>query len=185
MPDSDNQPRRTSLVKRAATRPVRFALLFGAVFLVGSLVLLLPPVQTVDARFSRALVGISHSLIRVCGGAATVEGAVMRAPGGFGVEMKDGCNGVTVTILLCAAVLAFPASWKMRGLGLLAGGFTIQILNIIRFISLFYLGQYSLSWFEFAHSYLWETLLMLDTMVVFWLWAGRVSRMEHARNAID
>ncbi len=184
MPNS-GKPGGATLLQRGAARPLRFAALFGALFLAGSAVLLLPPVQTIDGRFSQTLVGISHRLIRICGGTAAVEGAILRAPSGFGVEMKDGCNGVTVTILLCAAVLAFPASWKMRGLGLLAGGLTIQVLNVVRFISLFYLGQYSTSWFEFAHGYLWETLLMLDTMVVFWLWVGRVSRTERLQHALD
>ncbi|MGO9010383.1 MAG: exosortase H [Bryobacteraceae bacterium] len=182
---NSGKPRGATLLRRGAARPVRFAALFGALFLTGSGVLLLPPVQAIDARFSQALVGVSHRLVEICGGAAQAQGAILRAPGGFGVEMKDGCNGVTVTILLCAAVLAFPAPWRMRGLGLLAGGLTIQVLNIVRFISLFYLGQYSTTWFEFAHGYLWETLLMLDTMVVFWLWVGRVSRTERVQNALD
>ena len=42
--------------------------------------------------------------------------------------------------------------------------------------TLFYLGQYSMTWFDFAHSYLWESLIMLDTMVVFWYWVTRVLR---------
>ena len=44
---------------------------------------------------------------------------------------------------------------------------------LARFISLFYLGQYSMTWFDFAHAYLWESLLVLDTMVVFWVWVKR------------
>jgi exosortase H (IPTLxxWG-CTERM-specific) len=83
---------------------------------------------------------------------------------------------VNVTILLWAALFAFPAPWKMKTVGLAAGTLAIQLLNVARFISLFYIGQYSASWFEFAHGYLWETLLMLDTTVVFWLWVRRVSR---------
>jgi exosortase H (IPTLxxWG-CTERM-specific) len=182
---NSGKPGRAALLRRGAARPVRFAALFGALFLAGSGLILLPPVQAIDGRFSQALVGLSHRLIGICGGTAQVEGAILRAPGGFGVEMKDGCNGITVTILLCAAVLAFPAPWRVRGLGLVAGGLAIQILNIVRFISLFYLGQYSTTWFEFAHGYLWETLLMLDTLVVFWLWVGRVSRAGRVQDALN
>ena len=46
----------------------------------------------------------------------------------------------------------------------------IQGVNLLRFISLYYLGQYSMRWFNFAHEYLWESLIMLDAMVVFGLW---------------
>jgi hypothetical protein len=40
-----------------------------------------------------------------------------------------------------------------------------------------------MSWFDFAHSYLWESLLTLDTMVVFWLWVNRVTRLGAATHA--
>ena len=92
--------------------------------------------------------------------------------------MKDGCNAVNVTLLLLSAMLAFPSPWKLKILGLLAGGLVIQAINIVRFISLYYLGQYSRTWFDFAHGYLWESMLILDTLAVFWLWANRVKRAQ-------
>ena len=143
-----------------------------------------PPAQKLDVQFSRALVSVAGGLIHVCGGKTLVQGAILRAPGaGFAVEMRDGCNAVNVTILLWSAVLAFPAPRRLKLWGLLAGSVIIQVLNIIRFISLYYIGQYSLTWFEFAHGYLWETLLVLDTMVVFWLWVNRVFRAGAVVNA--
>jgi exosortase H (IPTLxxWG-CTERM-specific) len=164
-------------------RPLRFAIVFACCFLFGIGLLLTPPVQRADRAFSESLVKLSHGLIMVCGGHATRDAAILRAPGGFAVEMRDGCNAVNVTILLCAAVLAFPAPWKLKLLGLGAGTAIIQVVNILRFISLFYLGQYSLTWFDFAHAYLWESLIVLDTMVVFWYWVTRVLRRGAASHA--
>lgn len=37
-----------------------------------------------------------------------------------------------------------------------------------------------MAWFDFAHAYLWESLLVLDTMVVFWLWVNRVAQYRAA-----
>ena len=155
-------------------RPVRFALIFVSCFVLGIAVLLIPPVQNVDRQFTQGLVALSQKIITICGGHATREGAILRSPDGFAVEMVDGCNAVTVTILLCSAVFAFPASWRMKVLGILGGATIIQIVNLFRFISLFYLGQYSMPWFDFAHAYLWESLIVLDTTVVFWYWATHV-----------
>ena len=167
----------------ALNRPARFAVVFAGCFLAGIGILLTPPVQAVDARVSRALVTVSHRLIGVCRGKSRVEGAVLRDPAsGFAVEMKDGCNAVNVTILLWSAVLAFPAPSRLKVLGILAGSLILQVLNIVRFISLFYLGQYSATWFDFAHGYVWESLLVLDTLVLFWLWVNRVSRSVGAPN---
>jgi exosortase H (IPTLxxWG-CTERM-specific) len=164
-------------------KPARFTAMFAACFLLGIGLVLLPPVQVVDRQFSQALVKVSHGLISLYGGKATRQEAILRAPSGFAVEMRDGCNAVNVTFLLWAAVLAFPAPWRMKPLGLLAGALIIQALNILRFISLFYIGQYSATWFDFAHGYLWESLLVLDTTVVFWLWVARVSSATNAPNA--
>jgi exosortase H (IPTLxxWG-CTERM-specific) len=179
------KPAAAPLEGKTAMRPVRFAAVFGACFLIGIGVLLLPPVQAVDGHFSRALVKISQGLIGICGGKAKIEGAILRSPGGFAVEMKDGCNAVNVTILLWSALLAFPAPWKMKALGVLTGSLVIQAVNVVRFISLFYIGQYSATWFDFVHGYLWESLLVLDTMVIFWLWVNRVSRAASLPDAAN
>lgn len=158
-------------------------MIFGICLLSGFGVLVTPRVQSADGEFSRALVAVSHGLVLACGGHATRDRAVLRAPGGFAIEMRDGCNAVNVTILLWSAILAFPAPWTTRILGLLAGSLILQLLNLVRFVSLFYLGQYNMAWFDFAHSYLWESLLVLDTMVVFWLWVNRVARRGAAAHA--
>ena len=180
-PEGDASRRESGRARASPLRPTRFVLIFGLSLLLGFGLLFTPPVQKADERFSRALVRISHALIVGFGGHALAQGTHLRSlAGGFAIEMKDGCNGVNVTILLCSAVLAFPASWKMKAVGFLAGGLIIQTLNVVRFISLYYIGQYSLFWFDLAHGYFWESLLMLDTMVVFWFWASRVSHPAHA-----
>jgi len=111
--------------RRSFRKPQRaicvFAAIFTCCFLFGIGVLLTPPVQAADIRFSQFLVKISHGLILTCGGHATLDKAILRAPSGFAVEMRDGCNAVNVTILLLSAVLAFPAPWKLKLLGSLPG----------------------------------------------------------------
>jgi len=165
-------------------RPFRFIIIFACCALLAFGALVTPPVKSLDGMLSRGLVGLSRDLILLFGGHVTSDAAILRAPGGFGVEMRDGCNAVNVTILLCSAILAFPSSVKTKVLGLVGGCLLIQVLNIIRFISLFYLGQFSMIWFEFAHAYLWESLLMLDTMVIFWLWVNRFVRADSAVHGV-
>ena len=89
---------------------------------------------------------------------------------GFAVSIESGCNGVEATIVLVAAILAFPAPWKHRLMGLVAGIVAVQGLNVIRVISLFYLGQWNLSVFEWAHLYVWQALIMLDVLIVWLVW---------------
>jgi exosortase H (IPTLxxWG-CTERM-specific) len=135
-------------------------------------------------RFTNGLVTVSAALIQFCGGHAVANGDLLQDPGNyFAIQMAYGCNGAHVTILLWAALLAFPASWKQKALGLLAGTAAIHVVNLLRFISLFYVGEYNRAWFDFAHLYLWESLMMLDTLVIFWTWAHFVRKSGQIANA--
>ena len=95
---------------------------------------------------------------------------------GFAVSIEAGCNGVEATIVLVAAIFAFPAPWKRKLIGLAIGIIAVQGLNIARVISLFYLGQWNFSVFEWAHLYIWQALIMLDVMIVWLLWVRTLPR---------
>ncbi|MBC7924945.1 MAG: exosortase H [Bryobacteraceae bacterium] len=168
-----------------SVRPERFLAIFALSVAVAFGLLLAPFIRPSVDLFSRALVQASGLLIGLAGGHVLIDGTILRASAtGFAIQMKDGCNGVNVMILLWSAVLAFPASWIWKAKGLFVGTIAIQGLNFIRFVSLFYLGQYSMTLFEFAHAYLWESLIMLDALVVFWLWAAMVFRGAPVRDAL-
>jgi len=162
----------------------RFLLIFGVSLAVLFGLLLAPPTEPAVARFTTGLVTVSAALIRLFGGHAVAIGDLLQNPGThFAIEMAYGCNGAHVTILLWAAVLAFPATWVQKAKGLAAGTAAIHLVNLLRFISLFYVGQYSRAWFDFAHLYLWESLMMIDTLVIFWTWAHFVRKSGRTANA--
>ena len=118
-----------------------------------------------------ALPILSAWLIHSSGGNCLRNAAILSNPAvNFAMEVRDGCNGINVVVLLWSAMFAYPASLKWRLLGVTAGLAAIQSLNLFRLISLFYLGQYNHSLFEFAHEYLWEWLIIIDGIVVFNLW---------------
>ena len=95
---------------------------------------------------------------------------------GFGVSIEPGCNGIEACIVLFAAIMAYPASWRHKVIGIVAGFAAVQGVNVLRVISLFYLGQWRTDVFNFAHEYLWQGLIMLDVLVVWLLWVRVVVR---------
>lgn len=117
-------------------------------------------------------------LARMCAALVTLFDSTAAAAGkvlwntvtGFGVSIEPGCNGIEACIVLFAAVMAFPSSWRHKMLGLVWGFVAVQGLNMVRVISLFYLGQWSTPIFDFAHEYLWQALIMLDVLIVWLLW---------------
>ncbi|GAB3276305.1 exosortase H [Parahaliea aestuarii] len=94
----------------------------------------------------------------------------------FAVSIEAGCNGVEAAIVLIAGIIAFPASLRDRLLAIGLGFITIQVLNILRIISLFYLGQWNEAVFSFTHLYLWPVLIMLDVLIVFLLYLRYLER---------
>ena len=114
---------------------------------------------------------ISAGLITVFDPHVATFGKILQSTAnGFAISIEAGCNGIEAALILIAAMLAFPAPWKHRALGIGAGLVAIQLLNIVRVVSLFYLGQWSLRAFEWAHLYAWQALIMVDVLLVWLLW---------------
>ena len=149
---------------------------FFVIFLVVQLALfgieLLQPVQQyLVLPWTSLLAKACVVLVTQFDANAAAVGKVLWNPvTGFGVSIEPGCNGVEACIILFAAIVAFPSSWKHKLLGLSLGFVAVQGLNVVSVISLFYLGQWNETAFRVAHEYLWQGLIMLDVLVVWLLW---------------
>lgn len=162
---------------------LRFFLIFVLILAVLFTAELASPVQkSLILPFTEFIASLSAGLIQWIDPQVVAQGIVIQNPAnGFGVTILAGCNGVEAVIILVAALLAFPrAPWAYRLLGILIGAITIQALNLLRIISLFYLGQWDRDVFNWAHLYVWEVLIMLDVLVVFLIWIRSLPRRQAA-----
>ncbi|HEV2686863.1 MAG TPA: exosortase H [Actinomycetota bacterium] len=127
--------------------------------------------------WTNTLAAISADIVKLFDSQVIADGKVLQsARNGFAVSIEAGCNGVEATIVLVAAMLAFPATWQRKLGGLAIGVVAVQGLNVVRVISLFYLGQWRQDAFEFAHQYVWQALIMLDVLVIWLLWVRTLPR---------
>lgn len=127
--------------------------------------------------WTNALAAVCGWLVTLVDPGVAVAGKILTSTAnGFAVSIEAGCNGVEATIVLAAAIFAFPAPWRKQLLGLGAGIVAVQGLNVVRVISLFYLGQWDLQVFEWAHLYVWQALIMLDVLVVWLIWVRLLPR---------
>lgn len=157
-----------------------FLLLQGTLFTVE----LLKPVQeTVIIPFTAGIARVSAWMVQLFDDKVLSQGIILRnGENGFAVSIQAGCNGVEAVIVLAAAILAFPAPWRHKAIGFILGFMAIQALNLIRIISLFYLGQWHQLAFEWAHLYLWQALIMLDAFIVFLIWLRTLPHRQTALN---
>lgn len=151
---------------------LRFFILFVVILVTLFAAELTQPVQiTVVLPWTEALARISAGLITLFDSHVAAFGKILQSTtNGFAISIEAGCNGIEAAIVLIAAMLAFPAPWKHRVIGILAGLSAVQVLNIVRVISLFYIGQWNMKVFEWAHLYLWQALIMLDVLIVWLVW---------------
>ena len=159
---------------------------FVALFLLILVVLFTLEMQTavqlaVVEPFTASLAKVSAALITPFDDSVLAYGKVLQfGPGGFAVSIEAGCIGVEATIVLFSAILAFPAPWRSKLVAMLIGFLAIQVANIARIITLFYLGAWNIDIFTWVHLYLWPVLIMIDVMLVFILYLRHLSRQNES-----
>nr|WP_293644730.1 exosortase H [Thiolapillus sp.] len=151
---------------------LRFFLIFLAIQAALFTAELTRPVQqAIVIPFTESIASLSAWLIKAFDSGVIAYSNIIRdQQSGFAVAIEAGCNGVEATIVLVAAMLAMPTPWKLKLIGIGSGFLAIQFMNLLRIITLFYLGQWNRTAFDWAHLYIWQALIMLDVLIVFLIW---------------
>lgn len=149
------------MVRFLITFVIVLTLLFSLEMLSAVQVALIEPLTGLLAK-------IASALILPFDASVIATGRELRDMGNqFAVSIEAGCNGVEALIVLVAGIVAFPATGRQKFTAIILGAVAVQVLNILRIISLFYLGQWNYTLFEWTHLYFWPVLIMLDVLVVF------------------
>jgi len=173
MPSADSSARRTQVFFL-----VRFAILLIVLYVS---VAIRPVNDSVIVPFTASIARASGAVLGALGEPVRTEGTRL-ASGGFSINVENGCNGVETGLLLAAAILAFPAPAKSKAFGFAAGFLLIQVVNLIRVVTLFWIGAHRPAWFGPAHSLIWQSLVVLIGIGWFVLWASYVAKAKPARS---
>ena len=87
--------------------------------------------------------------------------------------------------LLVAAMVAFPSSWRAKLVGVLAGVATVLVVNVVRIVSLFYIGVHFPRVFEVVHVEVWPTAIMFLALFLFLVWVRYATRPQARRGAAE
>ena len=151
----------------------RFLLKFFAAVVVFYVIIAVRPVNdNVIVPFTAQLSGISAAVLRAAGEDTEVTGTIIRTSG-FAVDVKNGCNGVEAAILLVAAILAFPAGPLAKAMGILGGFILLEVINILRIVSLAWLGAHHPQVFQMFHVAVWQTVIIIVSVGIFLLWSWK------------
>lgn len=107
----------------------------------------------------------------------TAEGSVLQGAN-FSFGVGPDCTALPPIALLLGAILAFPSSPRAKLTGAVLGIVFLNILNLVRVMSLVYIGTHFPDAIDLAHEVIWQAGMILAT-VVFWLvWLQRSRREE-------
>lgn len=155
---------------------------FGLLVLFYLIVAPKPVDQAVIAPATRAITAASAAVLKAIGQQVQRTGTVIHGSQ-FAVDIKNGCNGIEAVVFLCAAILAFPAPWRARALGLVASIVVIQLLNIVRIAALYLIGVYNRPLFDTFHLGIWQTIIFGAAVMIFVVWTRRVQPVPNRKAA--
>lgn len=161
-------------LKAALTTPAgRFLALYALILTAGFVVLALRPVNDhVVNPYTTFVAHEARIVLNLFGEHATVRSQVLSSPR-YSVAIFNGCNGLEALLVFVSGVLAFPAPWGKKLLGVLLGFFAIQAVNVVRVVSLFYIGVFWPSWFSATHVFVWQSLIIIFGVVLWIVWVRR------------
>ena len=164
-------------LKRLWTRPEsRFVIVFIAILTVSFTVVALRSVNdAIVDPYTSFVARMSGGVLRLLGENATVQGCMVSSPR-FAVTIYNGCNGLITSLVFISGVLAFPASWRAKALGVFGGLAAIQLINLLRIVSLFYIGVFAPRFFSESHVFVWQSLVILAGVTLWVVWARHAGR---------
>jgi len=131
--------------------------------------------DAVMGGFQRGLARITGGIMNLLGHRTVITGTTVSSEA-FGITVVTACTGLFTTGLFLIAVIAFPTGWtsKLIGVGLGVGG--IFLLNVVRLVSLYYIGVHLPGLLDPTHQLVWQSVLIVFAVALWLLWAGRWAR---------
>jgi len=125
--------------------------------------------------FTRGIAGLAGWLLRRLGVAASATGTIV-GTSTFRVAIQNNCNAIYETALFASAVLAYPATWRERAWGIVLGATVLYLVNVVRVLTLIYVGSHFRPYFDASHIYIWQSLFIVFTLGLWLYWAGACGR---------
>ena len=98
----------------------------------------------------------------------------------FAYQIVAECTAIGPVILFAGAVFAYPATFKSKLLGIGVGLVLLTGLNLVRLVSLFYIGVVFPEYLPMAHFLVWQAVIIISAIVVWLFWVERFARRSYA-----
>ena len=94
----------------------------------------------------------------------------------FVVDIVAECTAVGPLVLYMGAVVAYPTRWRAKSSGLLLGLVVLTVVNLVRLVTLFWIGSAFPGYLGPAHLLVWQSLMILLALLLWLYWLERAAR---------
>jgi exosortase H (IPTLxxWG-CTERM-specific) len=117
------------------------------------------------------------AILNLFGASAQVDGTLISSPD-YSMRIVTECTGLVPMAIVVCAVLAYPGTWKQKAIGAALGIVALFVLNLVRMVSLFFIGgHFSSSFFNTAHFLIWQPVMIVVAIVLWLFWVEKLVRV--------
>jgi len=153
--------------RRIAVFAAKALAIYGLWYMVYDLWLL--PDGRLDAWLSHNVAWVTHGIISMMGLDPILYGRIVNIPGAGGIEVANGCNGLTTIGLFIGFVVAYPGKTARRVWFIPLGIGVIYAVNVGRVVVMLLALQYYPPAFDPLHGF---GLTAIFYVTVFALWVA-------------
>jgi len=138
------------------------------------------PVNRVSYGYLAANAWLVNATLRALGEDTHIRGTEILSPR-FSLAVRRGCDGLEPSWLFLSAVVAFPVPLRRKVGALILGVAAILGANLLRILSLYFIGARFPAWFPVAHLQLWPAVFILMVIGLWLAWVLTLQRTGKAR----
>lgn len=139
-------------------------------------------------RFFESYLSVLASLIgavlNLFGAGVTVTGTRVFSDH-FAMEIVRGCDAIEPVAVFAAAVLASPVVVSRKLSGIFVGAAALLLINLLRLVSLFFVGAYYRKMFDVLHESVWQAAFVLLALVFWAIWVQWATRSPHEQSNVS
>jgi archaeosortase B (VPXXXP-CTERM-specific) len=98
----------------------------------------------------------------------------------FTLRVGHECTAVVPIVILLCALIAYPSRLTYKLACAAIGIPVLFALNLVRLVTLYYIGVFIPDFFEIAHFFIWQSVMILAVVAIWLLWVGKVANVRPA-----
>jgi exosortase H (IPTLxxWG-CTERM-specific) len=130
---------------------------------------LTPPFRAAIHWYLGGLTSLTGSVLNRFGLRTQYAGTVITSTR-YAMSVVDTCSGLELAIFFLSAVLAAPARWTRKLIGVTTGLVFIPLINFARLVTLFLAGVWWSKYADWIHEDFWPLALIVATLTVWLIW---------------